>query len=64
MNTMFLRLCLKLENLVNQEDGQDLVEYVLVVALITLGAVTSMKGMAHAVSTELSVVEATFATSV
>jgi pilus assembly protein Flp/PilA len=64
MNTMLLQLYVKFQDLMNREEGQDLVEYTLVVALIALGAVAAMKGMATAVSTEFSVVEATFASSV
>jgi pilus assembly protein Flp/PilA len=64
MNAMFLGLYVKFESLVSREEGQDLVEYALLVALIALGAVASMKGMAHAVSTEFSVIESTFSSAV
>ena len=43
MNTMLIKLYVKL---MNREEGQDLVEYALVVALIALGATASMKGLA------------------
>jgi pilus assembly protein Flp/PilA len=33
-----------------EEEGQDLVEYALLVVLIALGAVVAMKGLASAVS--------------
>jgi pilus assembly protein Flp/PilA len=36
-------LYIKFQSLLSQEDGQDLVEYALVVALIALGAVSAMK---------------------
>jgi pilus assembly protein Flp/PilA len=45
-------LYLKMLSLLSQEEGQDLVEYALVVALVALGAVTAMKGL----STEISAV--------
>jgi pilus assembly protein Flp/PilA len=64
MNTMFLRLYVKLGSLVTREEGQDLVEYALVVALIALGAVASMKTVATAISTEFSVIESIFANAV
>jgi pilus assembly protein Flp/PilA len=64
MNTMFLRLYVKLENLVTREEGQDLVEYALLVALIALGAVASMKTVAHSISTEFSVIESIFSSDV
>jgi pilus assembly protein Flp/PilA len=64
INTMFLGLYVKFHDLVSREEGQDMVEYALVVALIALGAVASMKGVAHSISTEFSVIESTFASSV
>jgi pilus assembly protein Flp/PilA len=44
-------LMLKMQSLLRREEGQDLVEYALVVALIAFGAVTAMKGL----STEINV---------
>jgi pilus assembly protein Flp/PilA len=38
-------LYIKFQSLLSQEEGQDLVEYALVVALIALGTVTIMKTM-------------------
>jgi pilus assembly protein Flp/PilA len=64
MNTMLLGLYVKFENLVSCEEGQDLVEYTLLVALVALGAVASMRGVAHSVSTEFSVIESTFSSAV
>jgi pilus assembly protein Flp/PilA len=64
MNTMFLGLYVKFQDLMNREEGQDLVEYALVVALIALGAVASMKTVATSISTEFSVIESTFKSSV
>ena len=64
MNTMFLRLYVKLGSLVTREEGQDLVEYALVVALIALGAVASMKTVATSISTEFSVIESIFSNAV
>ena len=40
------KLVFKLQCLMTLEDGQDLVEYALVVALIALGATASMKTLA------------------
>jgi pilus assembly protein Flp/PilA len=61
---MLLKLYVKFRNLGYREEGQDLVEYTLVVALISLAAVASMKAMATTVSTEFSVVVSVFAASV
>jgi pilus assembly protein Flp/PilA len=43
---MLNSFCLKLQNLVNREEGQDLVEYALVVALIAFGATAGMQSLA------------------
>ena len=51
MNNLFLALYVKLQNLMNREDGQDLVEYALLVCLIALAAITGVKNVATAVST-------------
>jgi len=64
MNNMLLNLYVKFQDLMNREEGQDLVEYALVVALIALGAVASMRTVATSISTEFSVIESTFASAV
>jgi pilus assembly protein Flp/PilA len=64
MNAILLGLYVKFENLVSSEEGQDLVEYALLVALISLGAIASTRGLAHAISTEFSVITVTFTSSV
>jgi pilus assembly protein Flp/PilA len=43
MNDLMLRMYLNLQTLMESEDGQDLVEYALVVALIAFGAVSGMR---------------------
>jgi pilus assembly protein Flp/PilA len=50
----FRRLILKLQCLMRCEDGQDLVEYALILALIALGATVAMKALASAISTEFT----------
>jgi pilus assembly protein Flp/PilA len=40
-----------LSNLVNDESGQDLIEYALVAALVGLGAVAAMKGLSNSIGT-------------
>jgi pilus assembly protein Flp/PilA len=51
MNTMLLKMYVKFQDLLNREEGQDLVEYALVLALIALGATASMKVLATNIST-------------
>jgi pilus assembly protein Flp/PilA len=54
MNTLLLRLSIFVNELIADEQGQDLVEYALVVALIAFSAITGMKflatGLNHAFS--------------
>jgi pilus assembly protein Flp/PilA len=54
MNTFFLRIQLQIGQLIQDEEGQDLVEYALIVALIAFSSITSMgylaKGINHAFS--------------
>lgn len=54
MNTFLLRSFIYLRQLMQDERGQDLVEYALVVALIAFGAITGMRylatGLNHAFS--------------
>ena len=64
MNTMLLKLYVKFQDLISREEGQDLVEYALVVALIALGAAASMKTLASAISTEFTTISTTFAASI
>ena len=51
MNTMLLKLYVKFQNLKNSEEGQDLVEYALLVALIALVCVTGINNVATAITT-------------
>jgi len=54
MNSLFLKLHLKLQDLTHREDGQDLVEYALLVALIALAAITGVNKVAGAITTVFS----------
>lgn len=42
MNNLLLKLYVKAQELVTREEGQDLVEYALLVALIALGSITAI----------------------
>ena len=63
MNTMFLGLYVKLENLVICKEGQNLVEYALVVAIIALGATATMKGLAQVISSSFGSISTAFASA-
>lgn len=50
MNNALLKLLVKLQTLSVREDGQDLVEYALVVGLISIAAVATLKNAATAIN--------------
>jgi pilus assembly protein Flp/PilA len=56
MNNMFLNLYVKFQDLRNSEEGQDLVEYALVVALVAFGATAGMGKLAGGIGTAFSTV--------
>jgi pilus assembly protein Flp/PilA len=53
-----------LVNLVQDESGQDLIEYALVAALIALGSVAAMGALSTSISTAMSSVGTKLTTSV
>ncbi len=56
MNKALLNLYVKFQDLKNGEEGQDLVEYALVVALIAFGATAGMGSLAGGINTAFSTV--------
>lgn len=54
MNTMFLKMYLKCQDLMNREEGQDLVEYALVIALVSVVAVASLQVLATKITSAFS----------
>jgi Flp pilus assembly pilin Flp len=48
---MLLKLFVKFQDLASREEGQDLVEYALVLGIISLGAVTLLTSVATHVNT-------------
>lgn len=54
MNNLLLKQYVNFQNLAKNEHGQDLVEYALVIALISLTVITSVNGVAIAVNTVFS----------
>jgi pilus assembly protein Flp/PilA len=50
MNSILFMLNSKVRALITNEEGQDLVEYALLVALVSLAAVASLNGLAAAIS--------------
>ncbi|HEY1579881.1 MAG TPA: Flp family type IVb pilin [Terracidiphilus sp.] len=64
MNTAFLRTLIYLKQLVQDEEGQDLVEYALVVALIAFGAITGMHYLATGLNRAFSSIASTLTSNV
>jgi pilus assembly protein Flp/PilA len=54
----------KLQNLLSREEGQDLVEYALIVALIAFGAITGMGYLAKGLNNAFSTISTTLAHNV
>jgi pilus assembly protein Flp/PilA len=63
MNDMLLKLYVKFQNLKNREDGQDLVEYAMMVALIAFGAVAGMNVLASGLNNAFNTISTTLANS-
>ena len=59
MKTLLFRVSLFVKELFAEEEGQDLVEYALVVALIAFGAIVSMNFLATGINTAFSDIAAT-----
>jgi pilus assembly protein Flp/PilA len=61
MNYLFLNLSAKFQALASGEEGQDLVEYALLVSLIALVCVTGISNVASAVNTVFSNISSSLA---
>jgi pilus assembly protein Flp/PilA len=59
MNNTLLKLYVKFQDLASSEEGQDLVEYALVVALIAFGATAGMKALATGLNSAFSGISTT-----
>ena len=62
MNNTLLKLYIKMQNLLSQDEGQDLVEYALVVALIAFGATAGMSQLATGLNTAFGHISTTLGT--
>jgi pilus assembly protein Flp/PilA len=60
---MGMNILFKLQSLLRREDGQELVEYALVVALIAFGAVAAMQVLATEVNTAFNVIRSDLGTA-
>jgi pilus assembly protein Flp/PilA len=51
MNSCFVNLWIKVHSRLSEEEGQDLVEYALIIALIALGCTVGLNGLASSIQT-------------
>jgi pilus assembly protein Flp/PilA len=56
MNDLMLKMYVKMQDLMSREEGQDLVEYALVVALVAFGAVAGMKTLSSEINTAFNTI--------
>lgn len=64
MNTMLLKLYVDFRDLTEREDGQDLVEYALVVALIAFGCTAGMQSLAGGIATAFTNISTALSTNI
>jgi pilus assembly protein Flp/PilA len=64
MNDMLLKLYVKFQDLKSREEGQDLVEYALVVALIAFGATAGMGALAGGINKAFNTISTTLSTQI
>ena len=62
MKDRLLKLQVKMQTLLMREEGQDLIEYALVVALIAFAATVGMKALATGINTAFSNIATTLGT--
>jgi len=64
MNNLLIRLYVKFQELASREEGQDLVEYALLIALIAFGATAGMSKLATGISTAFSNISVQLSTNI
>jgi len=63
MTNLMLKLCIKMQTLIAREDGQDLVEYALVVALVAFGATAALQTLGSGLNSAFTTISTTLASS-
>jgi Flp pilus assembly pilin Flp len=58
MQTLFWKIRFKLQSLAAHEEGQDLVEYALVIVLVSIACVASLGTLAHKITGVFSAISA------
>ena len=64
MNDLMIKMYVAAKALIEREEGQDLVEYALVVALIAFGAIAGMKFLATGINQAFSGIATTLTANV
>jgi pilus assembly protein Flp/PilA len=64
MKDRFLKLSVKLQALMMQEEGQDLIEYALIVALVAFAATVGMNKLANGINLAFSNIAATLSADI
>jgi pilus assembly protein Flp/PilA len=64
MNNLMMKMYLVAKSLIEREEGQDLVEYALVVALIAFGAITGMGYLSTGLNLAFSKISSTLTANV
>jgi pilus assembly protein Flp/PilA len=64
MNNLMMKMYLVAKSMIEREEGQDLVEYALVVALIAFGAITGMGYLAKGLNNAFSTISSTLTSNV
>ena len=63
MNKLMMNLRTRLQMFINSEEGQDLVEYALVVALVTFGSTGALKTLGTGLNHAFSQISSTLSSS-
>ena len=63
MNNLLLKLYAQSQNLISSEEGQDLVEYALLAALLSIAAIAVLPALGTAVATTFTNVTAAYTTA-
>jgi pilus assembly protein Flp/PilA len=64
MKTQMFSMYLKVQSLLNREEGQDLIEYALLVALIAFAATAGMSSIANALNNSFGAIANTLTSSI
>ncbi len=64
MKNYLLKLSVKFQTLLSREEGQDLIEYALVVALIAFAATTGMRTVANDINSAFSAIGASLTAAI